>query len=346
MTFRYFCSQSIRGFNLFRSCAANFVRTNCSPIDQQFLPTYFIDKGQERAWTCGATEFYDINRQSNSIDRQSGPYYGAGSYGSSSYGSSGLQPPYGQGSYGSMGQVGSTAYGQPQYGQPGYGQPGQPGYGQPGYGQPGYNSHAGHNHPPGGYGGDGYVPSVSDNNFGQQGGMYGSGGMPGYGGRRERESLVSKTSCWKLLFHVSHFFLPRVTHLFPFWWSNNRYLFPLSNVISCPKTPDRQYNLFPAENCVEKSAYFARSCEDTLLQRQREARNGRTATDVQRRLCWYVLQMNFYITSLIESISFNWKTVLSSTIATVWVKRSFSTVEMPRRQQWTSWWVKDGARWP
>lgn len=48
---------------------------------------------------------------------------------------------------------------------------------------------------------------------------------------------------------------------------------------------DRQFNLFSAENCVEKSAYFARSCEDTLLQRQREARNGRTAVDVQRRLC-------------------------------------------------------------
>lgn len=51
------------------------------------------------------------------------------------------------------------------------------------------------------------------------------------------------------------------------------------------RSTDRQFNLFPAENCVEKSAYFARSCEDTLLQRQREARNGRTAVDVQRRLC-------------------------------------------------------------
>lgn len=179
-----------RSFNLFRSCATNFVRANCSPIDQSFLPTYFIDKGQEKAWTCPDTDQHNLDhRQSNSIDRQSavGPYSGSSSYGSyPPYGSSGsyggVQPPYGSGAYGSSGQIGQT-YGQPGHGQPGYGQPGygQPGYSQPGYGQPGYGQ-AGYQQP--GYGQDGYIPHVSDN-FGTGGGIYGSGGMApggGYGG--------------------------------------------------------------------------------------------------------------------------------------------------------------------
>ncbi|CAG2163215.1 unnamed protein product, partial [Oppiella nova] len=39
------------------------------------------------------------------------------------------------------------------------------------------------------------------------------------------------------------------------------------------------------DSCLEKSGYFVRSCEDTLVQRQRDAREGRSSTDIQRRIC-------------------------------------------------------------
>ena len=48
---------------------------------------------------------------------------------------------------------------------------------------------------------------------------------------------------------------------------------------------DHQFNLFPAENCVEKATFYARSCEDALAQRQREARYSRSAHEQQRNLC-------------------------------------------------------------
>ena len=47
---------------------------------------------------------------------------------------------------------------------------------------------------------------------------------------------------------------------------------------------------FPTtDSCLERSGYFVRTCEDTLIQRQRDAREGRSSNDVQRRICWYVL---------------------------------------------------------
>ncbi|XP_054167153.1 uncharacterized protein LOC128964552 [Oppia nitens] len=39
------------------------------------------------------------------------------------------------------------------------------------------------------------------------------------------------------------------------------------------------------DSCLERSQYFVRSCEDTLVQRQRDAREGRSSTDVGRRIC-------------------------------------------------------------
>lgn len=48
---------------------------------------------------------------------------------------------------------------------------------------------------------------------------------------------------------------------------------------------DHSFSLFPAENCIERTSYYARGCEENLLQRQREARNARTAPDLQRRIC-------------------------------------------------------------
>lgn len=48
---------------------------------------------------------------------------------------------------------------------------------------------------------------------------------------------------------------------------------------------DHQFSLFPAENCIERTSYYARGCEEYLLHRQREARNARTGFDVQRRIC-------------------------------------------------------------
>lgn len=148
-----------RTFNLFRSCATNFIRNNCAP-DQTYLSSYLVDKGQEKAWQCSADDQMNIDRQftgSGMDRRQVGQYgYPSGSnypynQGSgSNYGQTGVVPyqhqnhpigsSYGQGSYG--GSYGQPGYGQPGYGQSGYGQPGygQPGYGQPGYGQDGYNS--------------------------------------------------------------------------------------------------------------------------------------------------------------------------------------------------------------
>lgn len=40
------------------------------------------------------------------------------------------------------------------------------------------------------------------------------------------------------------------------------------------------------DNCYHKLRYYMASCEDALLQRQRDTRNARTAPDIQRRLCW------------------------------------------------------------
>ena len=45
-------------------------------------------------------------------------------------------------------------------------------------------------------------------------------------------------------------------------------------------------NLFPGDNCLLRIKYYLGSCEDALLQRQRDARNARTAQDIQRRMCW------------------------------------------------------------
>ena len=39
-------------------------------------------------------------------------------------------------------------------------------------------------------------------------------------------------------------------------------------------------------NCLEKTRYVSRHCEDNLIQRQRDARNSRSAMDIQRRICW------------------------------------------------------------
>ncbi|CAG2120631.1 unnamed protein product, partial [Medioppia subpectinata] len=43
---------------------------------------------------------------------------------------------------------------------------------------------------------------------------------------------------------------------------------------------DRFGGYYPTtDSCLEKSGYFVRSCEDTLIQRQRDAREGRSSTD-------------------------------------------------------------------
>jgi hypothetical protein len=62
----------------------------------------------------------------------------------------------------------------------------------------------------------------------------------------------------------------------------------LSLAESYSRITDRQFGLFPTtDSCLERAGYFVRSCEDTLIQRQRDAREGRSSNDVQRRICWY-----------------------------------------------------------
>lgn len=39
-------------------------------------------------------------------------------------------------------------------------------------------------------------------------------------------------------------------------------------------------------SCVERVRPFENTCLDHLIMRQREARYGRSSTDVQRRICW------------------------------------------------------------
>lgn len=52
---------------------------------------------------------------------------------------------------------------------------------------------------------------------------------------------------------------------------------------------DRRFPGVIGDNCLFKLRFYMASCEDALLQRQRDARNARTAPDIQRRMCWYVL---------------------------------------------------------
>ncbi|XP_074597302.1 uncharacterized protein LOC141852261 [Brevipalpus obovatus] len=48
---------------------------------------------------------------------------------------------------------------------------------------------------------------------------------------------------------------------------------------------DRHFPGVIGDNCLFKLRYYMASCEDALLQRQRDARNARTAPDIQRRMC-------------------------------------------------------------
>lgn len=64
-------------FNIFRSCAVNYIRNNCLSHETVYISSYLLDQASDQAWQCSVGEYY-LSAFGMNIDRISN--YGAGTH--------------------------------------------------------------------------------------------------------------------------------------------------------------------------------------------------------------------------------------------------------------------------